>query len=69
MVLRHGIGHGLLLYSRRQNRGRFGDWQLIAPPPVIDREQRDDLPNRLEASLGAATGELLRHGVAHERAD
>jgi 4-aminobutyrate aminotransferase-like enzyme len=59
VVLRHGLEHGLLLYSRRQNAGRFGDWLLIAPPLVIDAAGCDDLLERLEATLAAAAGELL----------
>jgi adenosylmethionine-8-amino-7-oxononanoate aminotransferase len=59
VVLRHGLDHGLLLYSRRQNSGRFGDWLLIAPPLLIDSQCADDLLGRLEATLVSAAGELL----------
>jgi adenosylmethionine-8-amino-7-oxononanoate aminotransferase len=59
VVLRHGLDHGLLLYSRRQNSGRFGDWLLIAPPLVIDPEACDDLLSRLESTLASAAGELV----------
>jgi adenosylmethionine-8-amino-7-oxononanoate aminotransferase len=58
VVLRHGLDHGLLLYSRRQNSGLFGDWLLIAPPLVIDARECDELLDRLEATLLAATEEL-----------
>jgi len=58
VVLRHGLDHGLLLYSRRQNRGRFGDWLLIAPPLVIRPEECDDLLGRLELALAAAAEDL-----------
>jgi 4-aminobutyrate aminotransferase-like enzyme len=51
VALRHGLDHGLLLYSRRQNSGRYGDWLLIAPPLVIDEPECDDLLTRLEATL------------------
>jgi adenosylmethionine-8-amino-7-oxononanoate aminotransferase len=50
-ALRHGLDHGLLLYSRRQNSGRYGDWLLIAPPLVIEEPECDDLLTRLEATL------------------
>ena len=60
VVLRHGLDHGLLLYSRRQNRGRFGDWLLIAPPLVIDAEVCGDLLGRLESTLASAANELVR---------
>ncbi len=59
VVLRHGLDHGLLLYSRRQNSGRFGDWILIAPPLVIDPEACEDLLGRLESTLACAAGELV----------
>jgi adenosylmethionine-8-amino-7-oxononanoate aminotransferase len=60
VVLRHGLEHRLLLYSRRQNSGRFGDWLLIAPPLVIDAHACDDLLVDLEATLAAAAEELSR---------
>lgn len=50
-----GIEHGLLLYSRRQNGGLFGDWLLIAPPLNIDERLADEIINRLDAVLAAAT--------------
>ncbi|MGO9910853.1 MAG: aminotransferase class III-fold pyridoxal phosphate-dependent enzyme, partial [Acidimicrobiales bacterium] len=59
VVLRHGLDHGLLLYSRRQNSGRFGDWLLIAPPLVIDAHGCDELLSRLETTLAAASEDLL----------
>lgn len=60
VVRRHGFEHGLLLYSRRQNAGRFGDWLLVAPPLVIDEVGCDDLLAGLEASLEDAERELMR---------
>jgi adenosylmethionine-8-amino-7-oxononanoate aminotransferase len=60
IVLRHGLHHGLLLYSRRQNGGLFGDWLLVAPPLVIDVPTADELIDRLGATLAAASAELLR---------
>ncbi|MGE0552829.1 MAG: aspartate aminotransferase family protein [Gemmatimonadales bacterium] len=65
VVLRHGLDHGLLLYSRRQNGGLFGDWLLVAPPLVIDEPTADELIERLGETLGAASRELLGHR-AHE---
>lgn len=59
IVRRHGFDHGLLLYSRRQNAGRFGDWLLVAPPLVIDEATCDELVERLEATLAAAAPEVL----------
>jgi adenosylmethionine-8-amino-7-oxononanoate aminotransferase len=62
IVRRHGFDHGLLLYSRRQNAGRFGDWLLVAPPLVIDEATCDELTERLAATLAAATDEVLSSG-------
>ncbi|HEX4897089.1 MAG TPA: aminotransferase class III-fold pyridoxal phosphate-dependent enzyme [Candidatus Limnocylindrales bacterium] len=59
VVRRHGRDHGLLLYSRRQNAGEFGDWLLIAPPLVIDEEGCDELLTGLSAALDDAAAELL----------
>ena len=56
VVLRHGLEHGLLLYSRRQNAGRFGDWLLITPPLIIDEAGCDDLLERLEVDSGQRGG-------------
>jgi len=61
VVLRHGLDHGLLLYSRRQNGGRFGDWMMIAPPLVVGNDACDELLSGLRASIAAATEELLPH--------
>lgn len=62
IVARHGRDHGLLLYSRRQNAGRFGDWLLIAPPLVIDDAGCDELLAGLSATLDVAAPELLGEG-------
>ena len=59
VVRRHGLRHGLLLYSRRQNAGRYGDWLLVAPPLVIDGPTCDDLVDRLGTTLAAAADEVL----------
>jgi adenosylmethionine-8-amino-7-oxononanoate aminotransferase len=59
IIRRHGLDHGLLLYSRRQNSGRYGDWLLIAPPLVIDEPTCDELIERLDATLTAAAPEVL----------
>jgi adenosylmethionine-8-amino-7-oxononanoate aminotransferase len=62
VALRYGLEHGLLLYSRRQNGGRFGDWLLIGPPLVMDEAECDQLLSGLEATLVDAAEELLsRH--------
>ena len=59
VLVRHGLDHGLLLYSRRQNGGRFGDWLLVAPPLITDEATADELVERLAATLRAATPDLV----------
>ncbi len=59
VVARRGRDHGLLLYSRRQNAGAFGDWLLIAPPLVIDEAGCDEILAGLDAALVDAKAELL----------
>jgi adenosylmethionine-8-amino-7-oxononanoate aminotransferase len=63
LLVRLGLDHGLLLYSRRQNGGRFGDWLLIAPPLTIDTATADTIVERLADVVRAAEPELHR-GVA-----
>jgi len=65
IIRRHGLEHGLLLYSRRQNAGRFGDWLLVAPPLVIDEPTCDELIDRLQSTFAAATGEVLSSVAAN----
>ena len=62
IIARHGREHGLLLYSRRQNAGQFGDWLLIAPPLVIDEAGCDELLGGLRATLDDAASDLLGGG-------
>jgi adenosylmethionine-8-amino-7-oxononanoate aminotransferase len=59
VLRRHGTRHGLLLYARRQNAGRFGDWSTIAPPLTISADEVDELVERLGRALDDATAELL----------
>ena len=58
LLVQRGLDHGLLLYSRRQNGGRFGDWLLIAPPLITDEAIADALLERLQATLAGAVDEL-----------
>jgi adenosylmethionine-8-amino-7-oxononanoate aminotransferase len=57
-LVQRGLDHGLLLYSRRQNGGHFGDWLLIAPPLVTDEATADDMLERLAATLADAAPTL-----------
>jgi adenosylmethionine-8-amino-7-oxononanoate aminotransferase len=59
LIAQRGRDHGLLLYSRRQNAGTFGDWLMIAPPLVIDEAGCDELLTGLSATLEDVASELL----------
>ena len=58
LLVQRGLDHGLLLYSRRQNQGRFGDWLVVAPPLTIDDEIADTFLEQFEAVLDSAVDEL-----------
>lgn len=60
---RIGLANGLVLYVRRQNRGRYGDWTIIAPPLVIGEDEIDVLATRLERTIAAFADEMARAGA------
>ncbi len=59
----HGAESGLLLYSRRQNGGRYGEWTIASPPLIITESQCDELVEGLESALSRLTDELLAAGA------
>lgn len=59
VAVRAGLDRGLLLYSRRQNGGLFGDWLLIAPPLTIDTTLADRILDRLADTLTAVADAVL----------
>lgn len=58
-IARAALDHGLLLYARRQNGGRFGDWLLLAPPLTIDDSVVAAIIERLDTVLGLTAPGLL----------
>lgn len=58
-----GVDQGLLLYSRRQNGGRYGEWSVIAPPLIISEDQIDDLASRLQTTVNIFADEMARARV------
>ena len=46
-----GLENGLIIYSRRTARGRYGDWFLVAPPLTISMDECDELLERLDRTL------------------
>jgi len=61
-LVQRGLDNGLLLYSRRQNGGKFGDWLLIAPPLNIEESIADSILERLAVVLASAVDELCVRG-------
>lgn len=58
-----GVENGLMLYSRRQNGGRYGEWSVVCPPLIITAEQIEDLVARLKKTLSTYVDELTRAGA------
>ncbi len=58
-----GVDNGLMLYSRRQNGGRYGEWSVICPPLIITESQIDDMVTRLKRTIATFTDEMTRAGV------
>jgi adenosylmethionine-8-amino-7-oxononanoate aminotransferase len=58
-----GMEHGLMLYARRTNRGRFGDWVMVSPPLTITRDEVDEIVGRLGDTLRDFEKELRREGL------
>jgi adenosylmethionine-8-amino-7-oxononanoate aminotransferase len=51
--------HGILLYARRQNGGKFGDWSVIAPPLIVTEAEVDEIVERLGRTVDDTAAELL----------
>ncbi|MFK0166977.1 aspartate aminotransferase family protein [Rhizobium sp. NPDC090279] len=58
-----GVENGLMLYSRRQNGGRYGDWSIVCPPLIITADQIDDMADRLKRTIAVFADEMTRAGV------
>lgn len=52
---------GLILYHRRTNAGRDGDWVMIAPPLIASAEEVDLIAEMIEAALGETASQLLKN--------
>jgi adenosylmethionine-8-amino-7-oxononanoate aminotransferase len=55
----HATKHGILLYARRQNGGRFGDWSVIAPPLIVTTDEIDEIVEGIGLAVDDAAAELL----------
>jgi adenosylmethionine-8-amino-7-oxononanoate aminotransferase len=58
-----GMKHGLALYCRRTNGGRYGEWLMISPPLTVTEAEVDVLCRRLAAVLDEYAAELRTDGV------
>ena len=63
IVRSRGMENGLLIYSRRTAAGQYGDWIMVTPPLTITERECDELVERLERALNAASEDLRRQGV------
>jgi len=59
----HGLRNGLMIYSRRTNNGRYGDWFIVAPPLMIETFECDLLVERLGRTIGEFVAALRHRGV------
>lgn len=57
------LDHGLAVYCRRTNRGRYGDWMMISPPLIVTEAELDELVGRLGEALAQYERELRAKGV------
>ena len=62
-IRRLGLENGLLIYMRRTNGGRFGEWFMVSPPLTITEAQVDDMADRLARTLAAYVDGLTRAGA------
>lgn len=63
IIRRLAFNHGLTIYGRRTNNGRFGDWIMTAPPLIITESQVDDMVERFGATLKDFVDEAVRAGA------
>lgn len=62
-IRRIAFKHGLTLYGRRTNNGKFGDWIMTSPPLITTEAQVDDIVERFGATLKDFMDEAIRVGA------
>lgn len=60
---RIALEEGLVLYPRRANGGKFGEWLMVTPPLIITETQLGEMTERLSRALDVYTNELVREGL------
>lgn len=63
IIRRLAFGHGLTIYGRRTNDGKFGDWIMTSPPLITTEAQVDEIVERYGATLKDFMDEAVRAGA------
>ncbi|CAM9950236.1 unnamed protein product [Chrysoparadoxa australica] len=58
VVSRIALENGLIVYTRRTNAGRDGDWVMVSPPLVTSDGELDEIADRLEKTFVQAEAAL-----------
>ena len=61
--LRVAAKHGLAVYSRRTNGGRYGDWFMASPPLIVTEVEIDEIIDRLAVTFREFEDGLARDGL------
>jgi adenosylmethionine-8-amino-7-oxononanoate aminotransferase len=56
-IVELGMERGLLLYSRRTAKGRYGEWLMITPPLTLTESELDEMIGLLRDTLDAFAAE------------
>ncbi len=62
-IIELGIERGLLLYSRRTAKGKYGEWLMITPPLIVNDAQVGEIAALVGETLHAYEKELRAAGV------
>ena len=54
-----GLDNGLMIYTRRTNGSRYGDWIIVSPPLTVTEDECDEMVARLARTLSDAAPILL----------
>jgi len=57
-----GFDHGLSIYARRTNNGKYGDWIMTSPPLTTTRNQVDEMIDRLDQTFRAFVDRMTVEG-------
>ena len=63
IIRRLAFAHGLTIYGRRTNDGKFGDWIMTSPPLITTEAQVDEIVERYGATLKDFMDEAVRAGA------